>query len=146
MPRGRPPKPPKGSTPPPVRTGIPKCPDYLNASAKAKWKELVRDLKSAGILAKSDVDTMARYCASWATWAKANDMIQKGGELYKGPNGGLIQNPYLAIRKAASAELHKLSQLLGLDPLSRQRLHVDPQAGKQRRGVSRRDRSKAPDE
>lgn len=130
---------------PPKKGSPPKCPDYLAAPAKAKWKELVRDLKNAGILAKSDVDTMARYCAEFATWQKANDMIQRAGELLKGPNGGLIQNPWLAIRKHASAQMHKISLQLGLDPISRQRLHVEPEVAQKRQGVARRDRDKAPD-
>jgi len=142
MPRGRPPKPKPGSAPLKVRKGAPTCPAYLNAAAKAKWKELVRDLKSADILAKVDADTMARYCVVFASWQKANDMIQKSSEILKGPNGGMVQNPWLAIRKAASAELHKISVQLGMDPLSRQRLQAP--GAQAAAGVGMRDRSKGP--
>jgi len=106
------------------RPGIPDCPEYLSKEAKAKWSDLIRDLEGAGIIVKADADTMARYCETWASWRRANDWIQKLGEVYKGPNGGMVQNPYLSIRAKASSEMNKISAQLGLDPASRQRLHV----------------------
>lgn len=124
MPRGRPKK---------IRTemklvkvvrGAPPCPDDLSDLAKKKWKELVGALKSANILSSADSDTMARYCEEAATWTRANKKIDEDGEVLVGPNGGDIQNPYLSIRNKAAITLGKMSEQLGLDPLSRQRLHV----------------------
>lgn len=122
MARGRPPK--KKPNHVTMRVGAPPCPDFLDANAKAKWKELVAALKTADILATADGDLMARYCSEFATWKKANDTIQKTGEIFKGPNGGDVQSPWLSVRSKAGIQLNKMSEQLGLDPLSRQRLHV----------------------
>lgn len=111
-----------------LKHGAPACPEFLDETAKAKWRDLVAALKTADILAHADVDTMARYCSEYATWRRANDKIQTEGEVLKGPNGGDIQNPYLSVRSKAAIQLNKMSEQLGLDPLSRQRLHVSTEA------------------
>lgn len=125
MPSGRPPNPPKNAARPRPRAGIPKCPDNLSAAAKAKWKVLVKDLKEAGILTLVDTDNLGAYCECFATWQLANDMVVKGGVIQKGPNGGLVQNPFFSVRNKAAAEMRKYSVMLGLDPASRQRLIAD---------------------
>lgn len=130
MARGRPRNPNFGGSAPVGRKGIPACPDYLNAPARAKWKDLVRELKAMGVATKTDADTMARYCVTFVTWAKANDLIQKTGEVLKGPNGGMVQNPWLSVRNKADNQLAKISVQLGLDPLSRLRLRTNAPAAK----------------
>lgn len=107
-----------------VKRGAPACPTDLSDIAKQKWKELVEALKVADILSSADSDTMARYCEEFSTWKKANDRIKAEGEVVIAPNGWPVQNAYLAIRSKAAIQLNKMSEQLGLDPLSRQRLHI----------------------
>lgn len=107
-----------------VKRGAPPCPSDLSDFAKTKWQELVEALKVADILSSADSDTMARYCEEFSTWKKANDKIKIEGEVVIAPNGWPVQNAYLAIRSKAAIQLNKMSEQLGLDPLSRQRLHV----------------------
>ena len=129
MPRGRPRKPKsEGRAPSRAPAGVPSCPEFLSPIAKKKWKDLVKHLKLAGVLMHVDGDTIARYCVVYATWYKANEMVQKAGEVYLGPNSGFVQNPWLSIRKAASQEMQKISPQLGLDPRSRKLLDIDATA------------------
>lgn len=107
-----------------VKRGAPPCPVDLSDIAKQKWQELVEALKVADILSSADSDTMARYCEEFSTWKKANDKIKIEGEVVIAPNGWPVQNAYLAIRSKAAIQLNKMSEQLGLDPLSRQRLHM----------------------
>lgn len=126
MGRGRPRK--SGGSSGRIAGGVPACPKFLSDVARKKWRDLTKQLKQTGLLSHVDVDTIARYCAAYATWFKANDMVQKAGEIYLGPNKGLVQNPWLSVRKAASAEMQKISPQLGLDPLSRRHLEIEAAA------------------
>lgn len=135
MPRGRPRKPPKPSER--RSAGLQECPTHLSAHAKKKWAELVRILDRAGILKAVDADVLACYCEVYATWLKANKAIAKQGEVTKGPNGGQVHNPYVAIRKGAAAEMRRYSQMLGLDPLSRQKLDANGESGPSDDGKSK---------
>jgi len=130
MGRGRPKSPIKFAARMRPRAGIPKCPAYLSPAAKKKWAEIVKNLKNAGVLTLVDGDILGSYCEYWATWFEANEKIVKVGSVYKGPNGGFVQNPYLSIRRNAAKDMAKLAERLGLDPLSRQRLQPDDQQEK----------------
>jgi P27 family predicted phage terminase small subunit len=125
MPRGRPPKQ-KSNAQPRPRAGLPKCPSGLNAEAKKIWKVLVRDLKPASILTTLDADILARYCFAMVRLRKAEEVLEKTPDAYKGPNGGLMYNLYAAIWQKWSRELSRLGGQLGLDPANRQRLRPGP--------------------
>lgn len=99
---------------------------------------------------------MAAYCAAVSKWIAAELWLAKieaksgsgddppGGALVlKSGTGGIYQNPYLHVSNAAQEKMAKYGAVLGLDPISRERLKVSAQGGKEK-GIPSRDRSKGP--
>src|SRR5262245_40672243 len=62
--------------------GSPKCPAWLDADAKAAWRQLVPMLEHMGVLTKIDGNALTRYCRYWSRWRKAEAFIEERGEMY----------------------------------------------------------------
>jgi P27 family predicted phage terminase small subunit len=76
-----------------------------------------------GVITKADRDMMTLYCVAFSRWYGAEAKL-KIGAILKGPNGGLLQSPYLFVADHAAKEMQKLSRMLGLDPVSRKKLGI----------------------
>lgn len=91
--------------------GAPDCPDWLDEEAKAAWGRLIPMLQAMGVLSRIDGGALARYCVYWSRWRKAEEFIQKNGDVYpiKDDSGRIkcvMPFPQVAIS-------HKLGALLG---------------------------------
>src|SRR5512143_3246430 len=104
---------------------MPEPPDHLSDEEKAKWKLIVQELHSLGLLTKIDVDALARYCTIFVRWIKAEKMVREKGEIIKTAAGNIIQNPYLSIANRALDQLSKLGAEFGMTPSSRSRVKAD---------------------
>lgn len=120
---------------------MPTCPKELKGAAKRRWNELVAILADTGLLTQADRDAMAAYCVIWARWRDAEDRLQNEPTVITSPEGGTYQNPTLHVSNKCFEQMCKLWSVLGLDPVSRTRLQVNPT---KKSGVPSRDRSKGP--
>lgn len=136
--RGNPGKRPLNKNEPQPEVEIPDCPPHLDEEAKAEWERLAAELAALGILTNIDRGVLATYCLSWSRWVKAELMVQKTGEILKSKDGGLYQNPYLAVANRAKDDLRAIGALLGLNPCDRVRLHVEK---KEKKGLATRARA-----
>lgn len=96
-------------------SGIPDCPTWLDAAARAEWKRVIPILDAMGLVGKIDRAAIAGYCVAYARWTEAEqilnregltmEMVTKSGALYKmlRPEVTIAQK-YLAIAKAFCAE------------------------------------------
>lgn len=103
----------------------PKCPTWLDAEAKRKWKQLVPHLQRLGLLTVVDGDVLTAYCQAWAEFRQATETLQKKGRYISvGPS----QQPHPAVAQQRSAwkAVKEFAALFGLDPSSRSRLMVHP--------------------
>ena len=139
MTRGRKPKPSKlralygnagkrplnDSEPQPARA-VPRCPAHLTKTARTEWHRLVKELDAVGLLTNMDRGTLAMYCQAWGDHVDAQEMIKKTGVVLLNKEGNLHRNPYYFVSNKAVEQMCKLGPLLGLDPSSRSRLHVEP--------------------
>ena len=57
--------------------GKPRCPEWLDADAKAMWRKLVPQLATMGVLTLVDGNALARYCRLWSRWRKAEAFIEQ---------------------------------------------------------------------
>jgi P27 family predicted phage terminase small subunit len=151
MPRGRPPKPTKlklltgnpgkrplnASEPKPAAV-VPKCPAWLDAEAKQKWKQVAPQLARLGLLTVVDGDALAAYCQAWAEFRQATEVLQQEGRVVR--VGGLLAedddgqeawigyqlqpHPAVAQQRSAWQAIKSFAALFGLDPSSRSKLHV----------------------
>lgn len=140
MPKGRKPKPTAlklldgtrkdrvNSSEPTATPGLAKPPAHLGKVARAKWKQLAKDVTW---FATVDGDAVALYCLAWANSVEALAMIGpsdakgKTGMVLKSVEGGLYQNPWVPIYNKAVEQLCKLGAVLGLNPSDRSRMKMD---------------------
>ena len=110
----------------------PRCPQWLDADAKATWKQLVPELEQMGVLTRIDGNALARYCVLWSRWKRAEQFIAKHGEAYpikdeKGNLKDLHQFPQVGVANKLAVQLTRLEQEFGMTPSARTRIRVEAQ-------------------
>lgn len=96
----------------------PKCPAWLDAEAKRKWRQLAPELHRLGLLTAVDGDAFAAYCQAWAELRQATETLRKGGRYVQaGPQ--LQPHPAVAQQRSAWQALQRLGGLFGLSPSGR---------------------------
>lgn len=116
MRRARRPRAPGNAEPPP-----PHPPSWLTAGARKCWDEIVPRLSERNLLPFVDVNVLARYCALWARWRRAEEFLEKHGDflLDKDAGGrpkGLRPQPQVAIAAGLSEQLLRLEAQMLLTP------------------------------
>lgn len=114
----------QAATPATVR-GIPVCPSWLSAEAKAAWGELVPKLDQAGMLTAVDGLALACLCQAWAEFEISTRQLE-GGRTFTTEKGYVGQHPAVTAQRSAWAAIKSFSALFGLDPMSRSKLQLAP--------------------
>ncbi|MEK6677710.1 MAG: phage terminase small subunit P27 family, partial [Planctomycetota bacterium] len=109
--------------------GMPERPPWLDAEAKAKWDQLVPRLQIMRVLTLIDEDALTQYCRLWSRWRKAEDFIEKNGEMFPirddaGKVKCFAQWPQVAIAHRLVQQLIRLEQEFGMTPAARTRIHL----------------------
>jgi P27 family predicted phage terminase small subunit len=104
----------------------PTVPKGLCRVAKAKWKELIGDLKRNGVLSTDTREMLVSYCTIYAKWMEARKKVEETGLAIESVDkiGQLVisKNPYVAEMHKFRDQLNKLLPEFGLTPASRQKL------------------------
>lgn len=108
--------------------GKPTCPDFLDDAAKAEWKRVVSRLDELGILGTIDRAALAAYCVAYSRWLAAEEKVQRFGTVMQGRDGGMFQNPYLAVANRAMEQMVRLAAEFGMTPSARTRVKGAEQA------------------
>lgn len=95
----------------------PTCPSWLDATAKAKWRELAPKLEKSGLLTEVDGEAFALLCAHWSNAVKAQRDLDRNGLIVAGK-----RNPAAGLLKDSSEAFRRYCALFGLDPTDRARL------------------------
>lgn len=111
--QGNPGKRPLNPHEPKSEIAIPTCPAHLNASAKAEWKRLAREMADMGVITTFDRAALAAYCQAYGRWVEAERKLSETPLLIKLPSGYIQQSPWLAIANKQLELLHKLWPSLG---------------------------------
>lgn len=119
---------------PQPKSGVPRCPAWLDGEAKVCWKRMVPLLSAMGVLTLIDADALANYCDTWSRWKRAVLFLQKKGDVYtiKDEDGKvkyIQQLPQVAIARNLLAVLNRYQQEFGLTPAARSRLTIAEQDG-----------------
>ncbi|MEK6676576.1 MAG: phage terminase small subunit P27 family [Planctomycetota bacterium] len=109
--------------------GTPDRPKWLDLDAKAKWDQLVPRLQMMRVLTLIDEDALARYCRLWSRWRKAEEFIERKGDMYplrddKANLKCFVQWPQVAIAHKLAQQLTRLEQEFGMTPSARTRIHL----------------------
>jgi P27 family predicted phage terminase small subunit len=111
---------------PKIDAAIPTCPKHLNAEERDLWAEIGKELYDLGVLTNVDAGVFEVYVTALAIMRRVKPEIEKS-LVFDGPNGGPIQNPYLAIYNKAKEHVMKAGAELGVSPASRSRVSVKKQ-------------------
>ena len=105
--------------------GIPDCPEFLDAEAKAEWFRTAKVLSDMGVLTMADRSALAAYCMAYSRWVHAEDLVKKFGTIVKSPEKGFpMKSPYLTVADQALETMRKLMVEFGMTPSSRSRLRL----------------------
>lgn len=97
------------------------APKWLSADARLEWQRVVKVLAHERIVTVLDVDVIALYCATFATWKTATAAME--AEPVVVTKGGNVKaSPHHAIATASARALLKLAIELGLTPSARSRI------------------------
>jgi P27 family predicted phage terminase small subunit len=108
-----------------IDRNIPGPPSHLSEEGKACWRELVKTLQNAGLIARADADALALYCTAYERWLVAEKGIRKHGLLVKTPNGFPTISPLLSVANKAMDQMMRLLSEFGMTPASRYRLPTE---------------------
>jgi len=111
----------------PKTKGIPYCPRYLEAEARAEWNRIIPIMRNMGILSGSDRATIAAYCQAYGRWVKYSKIVQEKGELYQTKTGNVTTSPAMWILNKALDQMRRFAVELGLTPSARSRVVVAPE-------------------
>ena len=117
---------------PGIARAAPTCPRWISPEAKAAWRRVVPWLKRAGVLTMVDQDALTAYCQTYARWKRAEQFIEKHGEVYpiKDENGNIRymqQLPQVAIARVLLNVLRTYQQEFGMTPSARTRVQALPE-------------------
>jgi P27 family predicted phage terminase small subunit len=116
---GRRPLNPAEPSPPPA--DLP-APDHLGDEAKAEWQRISAELMPLGLKTAVDLAALAAYCVAYGRWVEAEREVKKLGTVLVSADGGLYQNPHLAVANRALDQLHRWAVEFGLSPAARTRV------------------------
>jgi P27 family predicted phage terminase small subunit len=98
------------------------CPSHLSPVARQEWDRIVPELTAIGILSSADRTQLAIYCAAYARWVEAEEMLQWHGAMMKSPNGHPMQSPYLHTAHKEQEIILRIASEFGFTPASRSRI------------------------
>lgn len=104
---------------------VPKCPNHLKGPARTEWNRVVTELHKLKMISNLDRAALAVCCTAWADYVKACNKLEKQGEVIISENGGLYQNPWVAIKKRSMDQVQKFYAEFGMTPSSRSRIKTD---------------------
>jgi P27 family predicted phage terminase small subunit len=115
--------------------GEPSMPKGLPKAARKKWKEMVALLLTMKVLTKADGDALASYCRAYAILEKVQAEIEKNGATFTAYSYdkegelvpiGIKTNPAVTIADKMIKLMRAIGSDFGLSPVSRARLHTEP--------------------
>ena len=111
--------------PEPAGIGVPRCPDYFNDDHRILWEIIVSEVPK-GLLTASDNVLLEGMVVSWKRYRDATIRIIEDGMMITDKDGATRRNPYLMIQSKALEEMNAAGAKMGLSPIDRQKLDLDP--------------------
>ena len=104
----------------------PLLPSWLDAVAKKKYIEIVKNLKPMAVLSPLDGDLLSAYCAIYSQMIRCQERINKNGGFLAEKGRPIKTDPAVDQMVNISAKLANLGKLFGLSPLARTKISGDP--------------------
>lgn len=104
----------------------PTCPKPLTEAARHEWRQIAPKLERLGLLTEIDRSALALYCQAWGDWITARRVLKQSATVIKGPDGGLMLNPYLKVATTAARQMREFLGLFGMSPSDRTQVSAAP--------------------
>lgn len=108
----------------PLLHEVPAPPAFLEGLAREKWLELAGMLVVANVLTGGDLHNLEGFCRAYERWREAEAHVAKHGVVVGSVRKGFRKNPAATVANESLKQLRDFASLLGLDPSSRERLHI----------------------
>lgn len=104
----------------------PKCPWWLKKDKIAynEWKRVSGELERLGLLTCIDGTALAAYCKCYARWRRAEDKLDKEGQVVRFRTGYKAQSPYVNIAEKYLKLMKDFMIQFGLTPSARGRMSL----------------------
>jgi len=112
---------------PKPKKGRPAMPFDLSDDAKDVWRRTLPILERQRTLSKDDLDYLKRYCATFAIWDRCRAIVDVTGVGEKTKTGSRV-TPEAHMMSKLGGDLERQGDKLGLNPSSRTRMQVPPEA------------------
>ena len=93
-------------------------PKYLDRLGKTEWKRIIPLLNKQRRYSPLFQSELAKYCAAFSRWRKAEDRIKADGEIIKSPKNYDMQSPWVAISNKAQDRMASIAAEFGLTLIS----------------------------
>lgn len=110
---------------PKAKAGIRSCPAYLNRTAKAEWKRVMKEAPD-GLLTELDRPLLAMYCQNVARIGELEKIVEDEGYTFMSEKGYICQRPEMGMLKNLQTIQKGLLAELGFSPSSRSRVTLVP--------------------
>lgn len=100
----------------------PAMPKWFSDEEKIIWRELLKDMKSMGILSSDQRQVMIAYCTAYAGWQMAKRQFDECGGIITDSRGEPKRHPAGTDMHKHRESLNKLLSEMGLTPASRGKL------------------------
>ena len=97
-------------------------PEWLSDEAALVFERIVKEFDPLGMLDNLDVDILAVYSDSVATYRKASVQLALQGETYETKNGFATVSPWVTVRQKAYQQIASCSTKLGIGLTDRLKL------------------------
>jgi P27 family predicted phage terminase small subunit len=107
----------------------PDPPPFLRGHAADEWRRVAVELHAIGLLSALDVMPLAAYCAAYARWRQAEELLATMAAHHPAEVGllirtadGVARNPIAKIASRAAADMVRYASEFGFSPAARARL------------------------
>lgn len=97
-------------------------PEWITGPGREMWLRVAPLLCKQKVLQVTDLHNVEAFCMAYGTWRLAAIDVANNGVVVAGATGGPIKNPALTALNEAARQMVTFGSMLGLDPVSRQRL------------------------
>ena len=102
---------------------LPRPPAHLSRAVRKIFKRYAKELQRSGILRRVDAFALGQLAKDEDDIQRIQGEIAEEGEILKGPNGGAVWNPKIALLERARRRYEKGCAQFGFTPSARAKLH-----------------------
>lgn len=101
-----------------MNTDQPEPPEHLDATARAKWAEILPLLAERGGIDQGVLDALEQYVTAWSRWLSSLAATEAEGAIVVTPQGRVL-NPHVGIAERAARSVRQWAGELRLTPARR---------------------------